>query len=86
LSDDEAHALLEDKGLLQPPDATKLLTADAVSMYTIIDMRHTMTVFHQRFRDYSEEIPSGFPKMLFLTVLELIMARNVFSFDETVWL
>jgi hypothetical protein len=55
-------------------------------MYTNIDTHHALTVFHEWFRDFSTEIPSGFPTELFLKVLELIMTRNVFSFDDTFWL
>jgi hypothetical protein len=68
-----------------PPDA-KLFTADAVSMYTNIDTCHALMVFSHWFRDYSDEIPTDFPKELFLKILELVMTRNVFSFDDTYWL
>jgi hypothetical protein len=83
----DSSQVLDDLEALGPlqPDA-KLFTADAVSMYTNIDTRHAMTAFRQWFRDYSKEIPADFPKTLFLAVLELVMTRNVFSFDDIFWL
>jgi hypothetical protein len=55
-------------------------------MYTNIDTRHALIVFRQWFWAASDEIPTDFPKELFLNVLELVMTRNVFSFDDTFWL
>jgi hypothetical protein len=43
-------------------------------------------VFRQWFQAFSSEIPKAFPTELFLAVLELVMTRNVFSFDDTFWL
>ena len=83
----DSNQVLEELEAIGPlPPGAKLFTADAVSMYTNIDTRHAMTVFRQWFRDYSIEIPTDFPQELFLAVLEIVMTRNVFSFDDTFWL
>jgi hypothetical protein len=55
-------------------------------MYTNIDTAHAMTVFRHWFTEFPEEIPTDFPVALFLAVLEIIMTRNVFEFDDTCWL
>jgi hypothetical protein len=55
-------------------------------MYTNIDTHHALIVFRQWFQAFSSEIPKAFPTELFLAVLELVMTRNVFSFDDTFWL
>jgi hypothetical protein len=83
----DSNQVLEELKATGPlPPGAKLFTADAVSMYTNIDTHHAMIVFRQWFRDYSTEIPTDFPKELFLAVLEIVMTRNVFSFDDTFWL
>jgi hypothetical protein len=45
-----------------------------------------MKVFRRWFTEFPKEIPTGFPVKLFLAVLEIIMTRNVFAFDDTHWL
>lgn len=83
----DSNQVLEELEALGPlPRDAKLFTADAVSMYTNIDTRHALTVYHQWFRDCSHELPTDFPTELFLNVLEIVMTRNVFSFDDTYWL
>jgi hypothetical protein len=76
---------LKNLGDRLPPQA-RLFTADAVSMYTNIDTAHALTVFRRWFTEFPEEIPTDFPVALFLAVLEIIMTRNVFEFDDTCWL
>ena len=68
-----------------PPNA-KLFTADAVSMYTNIDTEHAISTFRRWLTDFTTEIPDNFPTELFLRVLELVMTRNIFQFDDTYWL
>jgi hypothetical protein len=70
---DSNQVLEELEAIGHLPPSAKLFTADAVSMYTNIDTRHAMIVFRQWFRDYSTEIPTDFPKELFLAVLEIVM-------------
>jgi hypothetical protein len=83
----DLFAILHDIRNLGPlPPHAKLFTANAVSMYTNIDTLHAMDTFQQWFATYPEEIPSDFPKDLFLLVMEIVMKNNIFQFDNTFWL
>lgn len=83
---DSKQVLSELKDLGRLPSNARLFTADAVSMYTNIDTAHALSVFRRWFNEFPKEIPTGFPVKLFLAVLEIIMTRNVFEFDDTNWL
>ena len=67
------------KALPQLPDSAKLVTADAVSMYTNIDTAHALTV-----------LPTMIPMnrihgKAILKALEIIMRNNIFKFADTYW-
>lgn len=83
---DSNQVLTELHSLGPLPPHAQLFTADAVSMYTNIDTQHALTTFRQWFQEFPEEIPCNFPRELFLAVLELVMTRNIFTFDDTFWL
>ena len=83
---DSYQVLDELKALGQLPANARLFTADAHSMYTNIDTKHALTIFKQWLQVFPDEIPTDFPTDLFLSVLELVMTRNVFQFDDTYWL
>jgi hypothetical protein len=83
----DSNALLTDiENLPKLPANAKLFTADATAMYTNIDTDTALEAFSFLFEHYNEEIPSDFPKALFLSVLEIVMKRNLFQFDDTYWL
>jgi hypothetical protein len=65
------------------PVSAKVFTSDAVSMYTNIDPDHGLSAFNQWFDEYPNEMPSHFPKALFLQVLETVLTTNVFEFGDT---
>jgi hypothetical protein len=83
---DSYQVLKELKAIGKLPASAKLFTSDAVSMYTNIDPDHGLSAFNQWFDEYPDEIPSHFPKALFLQVLETVMTTNVFEFGDTNWL
>jgi hypothetical protein len=83
----DSFAVLDDIQALGPlPPNAKLFTADAVSMYTNIDTAHAMETFGLWFATFPNEIPTDFPKDLFLSVLEIVMKNNIFQFDDMFWL
>jgi hypothetical protein len=59
--------------------------ADSTLMYTSIDTTISMQTFHDIFLTYNKDIPNNFPGELFLTMLEIIMNNNVFTFGDSHW-
>ena len=83
----DLNTLLTDlKNIADLPHNAKIFTADAVSMYTIIDTMTGVQAFQTWFEVYSHELLHDFPCLLFIKVLEYIMRNNVFQFDNTHWL
>ncbi len=83
---DSFPVLPELKAINQLPPNAKLFTCDAVSMYTNIDSTHGIQVIMNWIEEYLEEIPTNFPKELFLRILQIIMTSNIFQLDDTYWL
>ena len=80
----DSQQVLEELAALGPlPLNARLFTADAVSMYTNIDTQHALEVFARWLTEFPDEIPEKFPTKLFLQVLEQVMTRNLFQFDDT---
>ena len=83
----DSNALLQQlQALPLLPPTARLFTADATAMYTNIDTDTALEAFTFLFENFTEEIPSDFPKTFFLKVLEIIMKNNLFQFDDTYWL
>jgi len=74
------------KKMNQLPPHAKLFMADAVSMYTNIDMKVGTSAIKKWIQLYSHELPPNFPVKLFLETLEFVMSNNIFQFDDTHWL
>ena len=83
---DSNQLLDEIKQLPHLPPNARLFTADATAMYTNITTSTAIEAFESLFNDNSDQIPSNFPRTFFLQVLEIIMNRNIFAFDNTFWL
>jgi hypothetical protein len=66
---DSFQVLQELKAISQLPPNAKLFTCDAVSMYTNIDSTHGIQVITTWIEEYQDEIPTNFPKELFLRIL-----------------
>jgi len=67
------------------PDTAVIITCDAVSMYTNIDLDHCMQVMKDWFRIYKSELPTDLPTDEIIVALELVMKQNVFHFGYTWW-
>jgi hypothetical protein len=50
--------------------------------YTNINTEHGIQVFHEWLMDLNDDLPSDFPMPLFLKVLEIVMSKNIFQFDD----
>ena len=68
------------------PSKTNLFTCDAISMYTNIDVSHSIEIISKWFVEFENELPPNFPCNLLLPALEIVMRNNVFSFGNTTWL
>jgi len=82
----DSFQVLNDLKSFHLPANAKLFTCDAISMYTNIDSTHGLEVISNWFEEYPAEIPSDFPKVLFLKILHIVMTHNVFQLDDTYWL
>ena len=51
-------------------------------MYTNINTEHGIQIFHEWLMDSKDDLPSDFPMSLFLKVLEIVMCKNIFQFDD----
>jgi len=79
----DSNQLCEELAALGPlPPNVKLFTADAISMYTNINIQDGLNIFRTWFTKYATEIPENFPTQLFLQILEIVMTRNIFQFDD----
>jgi hypothetical protein len=79
---DSYQVLQESKDLGELPSNAKLFTAHAVSMYTNINTKHGIEIFHKWLMEYNNELPFNFPTPLFLKILEIIMTAKIFQFDD----
>ena len=77
----DSRALLKKlKRLGQLPPTAVVVTADAVSMYTNIDLDHCLLVLQRWFELHATELPAGFPIRMILKSVRLVMFNNVFQF------
>ena len=67
-----------------PPD-TKLITADAISMYTNIDTKHGIEMLEIFIRRYSIMINS-YPTETVINLLTYVMNNNIFTFGDLFFL
>jgi hypothetical protein len=78
--------LIKDLKAINIPQNAKLFTADASSMYTNIDTATGLQALNNIFSTYENRISPIFPREFFLTVLELIMNNNIFTFGDSYWI
>lgn len=72
--------LLKELGPL-PPNA-RLVTVDAVSMYSNINTDHAIESLTLWLDRHKAELPSGFPTEFILKGTRLVMESNIFQFDD----
>ncbi len=71
---------------IQIPKQTKILTCDAVSMYTNIEIDHSIAILHAWFEEFTHELPPNMPTNLIIAALDIVMKNNIFTFGDTTWL
>ena len=71
---------------LHIPPHTKIFTCDAISMYTNIDIDHSITVVEKWFDKYKNESPLNIPPKLLIAALNIVMKNNIFTFNDTYWI
>jgi hypothetical protein len=54
-------------------------------MYTNLDTTTGLQALRQLFQTYNNLIPASFPRVLFLTSLEIVMKNNIYTFGDTSW-
>ena len=64
----------------------KLVTSDAQSFYTNINMDHAINVLGQLFILHSQNIPPNFPVDVVLLGIKRLMKNNVFTFGSKFFL
>jgi hypothetical protein len=68
------------------PDGALIFTVDAVSMYTNIDTSIGINAISDFLQVNQDKLPTDFPTILFLKILETVMLNNIFTFSDTFWL
>ena len=71
---------------LHIPHNTRIFTCDAISMYTNIDIDHSIEIVTKWFDKYKNETPSTLPPKLLIAALTIVMKNNIFTFSDTFWL
>ena len=66
-----------------PPNA-KIITCDAISMYTNIDVQHSIETVKNWLDTFPLETKE-IPRNILLEALEIIMTNNIFTFGNTYW-
>jgi hypothetical protein len=83
----DTFSLLDRLQALGPlPPTARLITADAVSMYTNIHTEHGLETLTNWFQLHQADLPPLFPVDMLLAATRLIMTPNAFQFDNTYWL
>jgi hypothetical protein len=67
-----------------PPTAV-FVVADAVSMYTNIDILHSLQAIKEWLTRHKPDLPRNFPTGMIIQATELLMNNNIFQFDDTYW-
>jgi hypothetical protein len=83
----DSQALIDNIKDLGPlPPNTKLFTVDAKAMYTNIQPDVCIHVIQKWMEAYANTVPKNVPQKLLIKLLDIIMRRNVFNFNDTSWL
>jgi predicted DNA-binding protein (UPF0251 family) len=77
--------VINDLKNLHIPQNAPLFSADAISMYTSIEITSGLQSIRNFLACNQDDIPDTFPRNLFLEILETVMNSNIFSFPNTFW-
>jgi hypothetical protein len=79
-------SIIEDLKNLNIPKEAKLFAADAKSMYTNIDTDLGLATLKDFLTCNNTHLPPDFPTDFFLSIMEIVMKNNIFSFMDSYWL
>ena len=85
ISSDQLVYALEEFYPNKLPAGALLFSVDAVGMYGNIDTDHGIEVTEKFLDLYGNRISDKIPKEFIISILKLIMKRNIFSFGDTFW-
>ena len=74
--------LADIKNLPNLPSQAKLLTSDAVGMYTNIDTNHGLSTIETYINIHQHLLPNEYPTKLVMELLSIVINRNIFSFED----
>ncbi len=77
--------VINDLKHIQIPENALLFSADAKSMYTNIETDLGILTISEFLDSQSDKLPANFPSNMFLSILEVVMKNNIFSFANTFW-
>jgi len=77
--------VINDLKILHIPQNALPFSADAISMYTSIEITSGLQSIRNFLACNQDDIPDTFPRNLFLEILETVMNSNIFSFPNTFW-
>ena len=67
------------------PLTARIVTTDAVSMYTNISTQEGIATLREYLNKYAAEYNSQFPTTLVCDLIEIVMNNNIFEFGDTWW-
>jgi hypothetical protein len=79
-------SVIQDLKNLNIPKEARLFAADAKSMYTNIDTGLGLATLRNFLTYNNVHLPPDFPTDFFLSIMEVVMKNNIFSFMDTYWL
>ena len=82
---DSFHLLRDLNNIHRVPSSAKLITADAISMYTNIDTNHGLQILTE-FITLHSQTDENFPKKTIIELLTLVMKNNIFTFGDLYFL
>lgn len=84
---DSWQLLKELQSLGKMPPGARLITADAVAMYTNINTRHGIQSIKRWLQMHKKKnnLPAGYPIQFVVDGLKIVMKNNILQFGDTFW-
>lgn len=67
------------------PANSYIATADAVSMYSNINIEHGIAIIEKWLDLHIDDLPNDFPTKMVVEGIKIVMTNNVFAFGDTFW-